>query len=46
MIIKIPMGWFVWQGDIKLYMGRKGLKVAKMFEKQQSRRNHPIITVT
>ena len=40
------MGWFVWQGDIKLYMERKVLKVAKMLEKQQSRRNHPIITVT
>lgn len=42
MTIKIPVGWFVWQGDIKLYMERKGLTVAKMFEK----RNHTIITVT
>lgn len=33
MIIKIPVGWFVWQGDIKLYMERKGLTVAKMIEK-------------
>ena len=27
-------------------MERKVLKVAKMLEKQRSRRNHPIITVT
>lgn len=46
-IIKIPVGWFVWQDDSKICMEKKGLKVATIFlEKNQVGTITLSITVT